>query len=440
VESLELGSCFHLVSPTVGQKPQKEMMLRHGFLHVRDSSGSPTRSPTGRRSVSAEPRPPTDEEELAFARYVATFHFSKEEMRRPTKGQPALTGWSRTSSEPWTQPLSGLSRTSSEPWSQDSSSQGSCGGMESLIPGPRGTAAPPYTAEPPPVISRLRADAPAFVPQATPAPVATPAMTFWTPRVEAPIKAETPSTPSPSKATRRLLGPPPTTPPPLPPVEATDPTPPWSSQPEPANTPSPLQASSANLRQFEPSQQRRRWGDLIDDTAPPQASSPSPPPTEQASQWKAAATTPRRRLDWEDVEDDDDETYYRGAASEAQSEDQVEHASLASHDSGSTTAPPSGEEALAPPQPSSPCRSPATTGLQERPVGGRKHISIGGSAGDRSSNRRHQRSGDDFWEQTQANRNQKKSPSSNKGQANLVWRPKGQPAAAKPAGVVPEWA
>jgi len=89
MESLELGSCFHLVSSTVGQQPRKMEMLKHGFIHMRGPSSSPGPRMRGKRSFSAEPCTAAHAEEIAFMRYVATFHFaqnsSSEADGEPTK-------------------------------------------------------------------------------------------------------------------------------------------------------------------------------------------------------------------------------------------------------------------------------------------------------------------------------------------------------------------
>lgn len=82
VESLELGSCFVLASPKMesSKSPCMVPVLKHGFVHLREplDEGSPEPvSRCGPRSPSAPPRPVLEEEELAFSRYVATFHFSR---------------------------------------------------------------------------------------------------------------------------------------------------------------------------------------------------------------------------------------------------------------------------------------------------------------------------------------------------------------------------
>lgn len=68
-EDLEASSCFDL-SPWSPSRLQEVKALRNGFIHV------PLSSPASvRRSRSAEPRSSAESEDLAFERFVATFHF-----------------------------------------------------------------------------------------------------------------------------------------------------------------------------------------------------------------------------------------------------------------------------------------------------------------------------------------------------------------------------
>jgi len=84
LEALEESSCFDLVEAvkTNGLKEdtRKVAALRHGFVHVDGADLMEAASPSRRRRAkSAEPRPVSEAEELAFARYVATFHFLHSE-------------------------------------------------------------------------------------------------------------------------------------------------------------------------------------------------------------------------------------------------------------------------------------------------------------------------------------------------------------------------
>lgn len=80
---LELGSCFELVSSAHGRQC-KVAALRHGFVHLSESEAAPLGH---RRSRSAEPRTQAEAEAMAFERYVATFHFAwRKEALNPRDG------------------------------------------------------------------------------------------------------------------------------------------------------------------------------------------------------------------------------------------------------------------------------------------------------------------------------------------------------------------
>lgn len=416
--------------------------MRHGFVHVRGASSSPAPCPHSRRSVSAEPRPATDEEELAFSRYVATFHFSRTtsaELSRPTARALAMLGAAdvalQLTPKPANAPAPAFGAKPGGP------AKGATVGQQA---GPAATVA----ATPPPCFtSRLRADAPAFVPQSVgKCPPSTMPSNYY----DSPFEAN------------RTVGPAPPMAPPLPlaaPPEATraPPTPLWGKPAPVAAAPTPVRpAAAARPAQATPTPTRCRWGDLDDDIADmcdmPEEPAFNASPTGQGVACKAAPPASRSRIDW-DAENDDDEPPYQGVSPEAPklthallgqsperkapSEDQVEHASLASHDSSSTTAPPSADEA--PPPPRSPARRPPG-GLQERSQSGRKDTSSSsGSPVERGRPRRPQRGADERWAaaaQQQAYRGgpaQRKTPNG-KGQMNMVWRPKEAAAAGGSAG------
>lgn len=87
-EVLELGSYFELVSSPEG-RDGKVAALRHGFVHLRGNSATP---PRRRRALSAEVRSCFEAEELAFARYVATFHFCRTSEIEGAAAFPASGG------------------------------------------------------------------------------------------------------------------------------------------------------------------------------------------------------------------------------------------------------------------------------------------------------------------------------------------------------------
>lgn len=183
LEVLESGSCFGLVAG-VGkavEARQQVVALKHGFVHVSEG-GTP---PSSRRSISADARPVDDAEELAFQRYIAVYHFS----HRAT----CSTRGSATPMSPFSSPVTPtgardkLLELATLPAAAAEASP-RCGG--SPLPDTPSTAAgtprPTFSSQlsasaacwtPPPMKadSRLRAEAPAFVPHhATPSPLQQP--------------------------------------------------------------------------------------------------------------------------------------------------------------------------------------------------------------------------------------------------------------------------
>eukprot|EP00401_Gymnodinium_catenatum_P050875 CAMPEP_0117612322 /NCGR_PEP_ID=MMETSP0784-20121206/82891_1 /TAXON_ID=39447 /ORGANISM="" /LENGTH=392 /DNA_ID=CAMNT_0005415877 /DNA_START=76 /DNA_END=1255 /DNA_ORIENTATION=+ len=173
VEFLESGSLFDLVSPTEAKAATKVPVLKNGFVHV--SEGGVVPVSFRRRAMSSEPRPMASSEDIAFERYVATFHFSRcpssqpitpvTGPKSPTGAReklvelampfdessllpPAAVGCDDDSPEPV-----GVAKAPPSPTSAGSPAS-SPGGSPSSV------AAACRT----PTFSRLRADAPAFVP------------------------------------------------------------------------------------------------------------------------------------------------------------------------------------------------------------------------------------------------------------------------------------
>jgi len=94
---LEHSSWFQLVSSSESPTACKATALRHGFVHYSEKSCA-----TGaqRRARSEEPRGEADQEAIAFARYVATFHFGRRGsalshadgvLKTPTNAREKLT-------------------------------------------------------------------------------------------------------------------------------------------------------------------------------------------------------------------------------------------------------------------------------------------------------------------------------------------------------------
>lgn len=146
---MERASYFHLVNPSVGcQEPKMEAeasWLKYGFVHLGSSPSSGTR----RRCVSAEPRPSSEAEDIAFIRYVATFHFG---------GANSFTG--PTSSSSGRQSRSNSPRHGVEPGGTAEQRPAQHGDFRTLGAGAKssGMAAAPCSP------SSLRADAPVFIP------------------------------------------------------------------------------------------------------------------------------------------------------------------------------------------------------------------------------------------------------------------------------------
>jgi len=96
---LEQASCFALIAP-LGEAAA----LRHGFVHLRPCDSKVDEPVRGRRARSCTARVSADDEDLAFERYVATFHFlrtrppadsaepskANDSFRAPTRARDAL--------------------------------------------------------------------------------------------------------------------------------------------------------------------------------------------------------------------------------------------------------------------------------------------------------------------------------------------------------------
>lgn len=147
VEALERDSYFHLVNPGVGCQELKveaeAPWLKYGFVHLGSSPSSAMR----RRCVSAEPRPSGEAEDIAFVRYVATFHFGGVgSLTRPKSSSSGEVN--RNSS-----PHDGLELDKAE-WPAQH------GEFRTLAAGTKASGVAAVPCSP----SGLRADAPVFVP------------------------------------------------------------------------------------------------------------------------------------------------------------------------------------------------------------------------------------------------------------------------------------
>lgn len=190
-------------------------------------------------------------------------------------------------------------------------------------------------------------------------------------------------------------------------------------------------------------------------TPPVEVPASKPPcPTAKPS----LAQAPRRRLfDWatEDSDDDDEyvATFFGNAlagepalklqeellggknqdhAPKALSEDWAEHASVTSHDSSATTAPPSSEEASPSSSPlsqlqHSPRCLPSTPSSPDSRGNGHGH---GGHAGRHQRQQRKSADEVNAWEANRGHAMRKKSGNHTSAPGHLVWRPKGTSVAA----------
>lgn len=160
-EELERASCFALLArPTgpAGEPLRQASALRHGFVHLRgcgEEVGLPALAPLpGRRARSCSPPAAVAEaaEELSFERYVATFHF---------RVRPAPSfGVSNASGTPCASALAAC-----QPTIMSCRPSPPCGARQALVELLALDRACIATSAGQPC-SSLRADAPAFVPQA----------------------------------------------------------------------------------------------------------------------------------------------------------------------------------------------------------------------------------------------------------------------------------
>lgn len=167
LEALELGSCYELAArgPPAEAAPRQAAVLRHGFVHLcsSDEDTSAAQAAHAQRSRSCGPwlgaAAAAEAEELAFARYVATFHFlgrpggTGPPVARKRGHRRAPSGTRRALAElaAWGPSGRRLPRArwadEVDLWCGGSLEDDDLEGFEPALP-------------------RLRADAPAFVPQA----------------------------------------------------------------------------------------------------------------------------------------------------------------------------------------------------------------------------------------------------------------------------------
>mmetsp|Transcript_18953 Transcript_18953/g.30773 ORF Transcript_18953/g.30773 Transcript_18953/m.30773 type:complete len:426 (+) Transcript_18953:112-1389(+) len=213
LQELELGSCFELVS-TSESKLSKATALRYGFVHL---SGSDVGTSSPRRAYSAEPRGSKEVEDIAFARYVATFHFSSRRSSVAAAAEGGLktpTGARQKLADLASPCLAcGPSPERPEDLQLDEQSEGEGSAAAEAIAseqvssphGADGSAALDDAKElcPPDSPTRMRADAPTFVPQSVRC-------------IPLPLSTMPPSSPSQHlEAGARVPPPPPPSPPPL---------------------------------------------------------------------------------------------------------------------------------------------------------------------------------------------------------------------------------
>jgi len=370
----------------------------------------------GKRSFSAEPCTAAHAEEIAFMRYVATFHFaqnsSSEADGEPTKLRADAPAFVLRAEAPAFVPMS--ISTHSTPTTVNKFNE-----------------PPPMTPLP----------SPALVPMAMPVmPVAMIGTSpSWWLSPQDMVCAPQPAPDSQASA---------------PSLQKTTP----ETKAMPLHAPRPRPDETARKRAT--AAEATTTLAATQERTPPVEATPPKRQCPAAKPWSALA--PRRRLfDWamEDSDDDDEHVasffcnsragetapklteellggQNQDKAAKAASEDGAEHASLASHDSSSTTAPPSSEEALSPSSsPSSQTehtpRCLPSTPSADSPASG---LGRGGPAG---RHRRQQRkSGDDVnaWEANRGHATRKKSGHNSSTPGHFVWRPKGTSVAAAGAG------